>query len=209
MSDKVQSDYTEYMDNVKPSEEFLSQLVQTLEDEQSGQRQGRRLFRAIPAAAACLILICCLLSVLYMRRPQGDATEQNTTPTSEEINNYAAAMTGEDTQTTPFSGSDWRDNVSLDESTPVALAQKLTLSLDYLSYNSENRFVDAETVDDTGISQIIELLQSAKPVDSKALGQRVYYMAVFTDGTIAKFNITDDGCVEIDGDKNIYKKTEK
>lgn len=202
MSDKIQSDYTEYMKNVEPSEEFLSQLVQTLEDEQSRKRP------AVLAAAACLILVSCLSATLYIQHRQGTAAEESDPSVSEVIDNYAATMAGEDTQTTPFSGSDWRDDVPSDESTPLALAQKLTLSLDYLSCNSENRFVDAETVDDAGTARIIELLRSAEPGGGEASGQRIYYMAVFTDGTIAKFSITDDGCIEIDGDDTIYKKTE-
>ena len=200
MSDKIQSDYTEYMENVKPSEEFLSQLVQTLEDEQSLQKEDKhRLPRAVPAAAACLILISCLSAALYIRH-------QNASSAAEELNNYAATMAGEDIPATPFLGSDWRDSVSPDESTPMALARKMTLSLDYLSYNSENKFVDAQTADNAETVRIIGLLQSAEPVDSESLGERVYYMAVFTDGTIAKFSITDNGFVQIDGDENIYKK---
>lgn len=209
MSDKIQSDYTEYMEHVEPSEAFLSQLVQTLESEQSQQRRGmRRLPGAVPTAA-CLILILCLSTALYLRHHQKTVAEENASSLSEEINNYAAAMTGEELQTTLFSGSDWRDGISPETSTPVALALKMTLSLDYLSYNSENRFVAAAVADDDEIDQIIELLQCAQPCDSGAAAQRIYYMAVFTDGTIAKFSIADDGCIEIDGDENIYKKAEK
>ena len=35
MSDKIKSEYNRYMENVKPSDKFLSQLTSTLEEERS------------------------------------------------------------------------------------------------------------------------------------------------------------------------------
>lgn len=209
MSDKIQSDYTEYMKKAEPSEEFLSQLVQTLEDEQARpKRTGLRRPGAAPAAA-CLVLILGLSAALYMQHRQEAPAEGNASSMPEEINNYAATMPDEDIRTTPFSGGGWRDGIPSDESAPLALARKLSLSLDYLVCSNENRFVDAETVDGATAAQIAELLRSAEPVGGEGSGQRIYYMAVFTDGTIAKFNITDDGCIEIDGDNTVYQKKEK
>lgn len=199
MSDKLQSDYTRYMEEIEPSEEFLSQLTRTLEEEQPRRRSAP--WPKILPAAACLALLGLILS-LCLR--QSDPAAGNP---SDPINNYAG-NTG-DSQTLPFTHRDWRDDSLTAESAPMALAEKMTASLEYLCCNDENIFTDAERANEDTVRQIRELLGSALPCGERPSGISRYYMAVFSDGTVATFSVTDTGYIRISGDDNVYKKSEQ
>lgn len=213
MSDKIKSEYKNSFERIEPSEEFLSNLTQTLEKEQEKQKKTKQRkiyrFRLISMAAACVIVILGLAAVFYFREkntPQGSGKQL---PDTEQLDNYTQRATDGSVQTLPIQNADWYNDSLTKESAPKALAQKLDSSLEYLSYNSENRFVNAEHADAGQIEQLTALLAKAVESSGSVSGSKVYYMAVFTDGTVAKFSITDDKFVEISGDEKIYEKTEK
>lgn len=223
MSDKIKSDYTEYMENVEPSDEFLSRLTQTLKDEQN--RQKHTLMRCTPcvsarkgikirrmkqmlAAAACFLMFFCISMIIYLNPQNNPHTGEDSSSTSIDMIDYAEKASAEAINTVPFKNIGWYDDNLTGESVPKALAQKLVSSLDYLLFGSENLFVNAERADAERTRQIIELLSEADETAEEISGTKLYYMAVFTDGTVAKFSITNDTLIEISGDEKSYKKAE-
>lgn len=205
MSDKIKSEYNRYMENVKPSDKFLSQLTSTLEEERSSQRKRRKVpIKQISAAAACLIAVCGF-AVIYSFFGNDIKTGEDSSSVTENMNGYAGKTDTESLVTVPFENISWYDNALTPESLPKALAQKLESSLDYLSFAEENKFVNADRADFERTKQMIEALSEAEESDEKVTGDMTYYMAVFTDGTVAKFSISDNGAVEISGDDKIYK----
>lgn len=210
MSDKIKSEYNKYADQIKPSEEFTSRLTKTLEEEKAKKKYPRlRYFKQLAVAAACLIIA--LAAALAVNRglapsglPVGTASYEEY-PTSA-IVNLIGEINTEPLNIESLANISWYDKGLNAGSLPLALAEKLGASLDYLAYNSENKFVDAEKADGERIESIKSLLTSAKETDESVSGERVYYMAVFTDGTVAKFSVADGKFLEISGDKKIYKK---
>lgn len=243
MSDKLRSDYTRYMEEIKPSQEFLSQLTRTLEGEQPRRRTIWQ--KAVPVAACGALLVLILLffprqtdptvtgpasdptvsgpasdpavmdpvSDLAITDPVSDPAVMDPVsdpavmdPVSDPIGDYAGA-TG-DSQTLPFTPRDWRDDALSAESAPAALAEKMTASLEYLCCNEENKFTDTERADDDTVRQVTKLLDGALPCGDSPSGIPRYYMAVFRDGTVATFSVTDQGYIRISGDDGVYKKSE-
>lgn len=198
MSDRLRSDYTRYMEEIEPSQEFLSQLTRTLEEERP--RRRRTLWPRIVPVAACLALLGLILW-FYPRQ-----TDPAVTVPSDPISDYAG--NAGDSQTLPFTHRDWRDDSLTAESAPMALAEKMTASLEYLCCNEENKFTDAERADEDTVRRVIKLLGDALSCGESPSGIPRYYMAVFSDGTVATFSVTDQGYIRISGDDGVYKKSE-
>lgn len=209
MSDKIKADYTRYMENVEPSNAFLSQLTQTLKDEQNRQKQKNvRWIKQALMAAACILLILGISGIFYEDVLKTRRADEENSFFPVDMTNYVKEASSEALNTVSFENIGWYDDSLTGVSIPEALAQKLDTSLDYLAYGNENKFVNAEQADIERIQQIIGLLSEAEESSGEASGSRLYYMAVFTDGTIAKFSIVSDTYIEISGDEKIYKKAE-
>ena len=210
MSDKIKSEYNKYADEIKPSEEFTSRLTKTLEEEKAKKKYPRlRYFKQVAVAAACLIIaLAAAFAVNRGLAPSGlpgGTSSYEEYPTSG-IGNLIGEINTETLNIENLANISWYAKGLNAGSLPLALAEKLGASLDYLAYNSENKFVDADKADGEMIESIKSLLTSAKETDESVSGERVYYMAVFTDGTVAKFSVADGKFLEISGDKKIYKK---
>lgn len=209
MSEKIKSDYTEHMEHVKPSDEFLSQLTQTLKDEQIRQKRIkiRRIKQGL-VAAACLLLFFGVSVAIYLNSPDKPHINVGDPSIAGEMTEYVGKASTESIATVSFENISWYDDSLTGLSIPKALAQKLASSLDYLSFGSENKFINAGRADDERTRQIIEMLSEAEESAEEISGTKLYYMAVFTDGTVAKFSITNDTFIEISGDEKKYKKAE-
>lgn len=209
MSEKLKSDYVKHMENVEPSDAFLSQLTQTLKDEQSRQKRIKiRRIKQIVAMAAGLLLFFGISAIIYAGSPNRPHISEGESSAAGGMKDYVGTASSESITTIAFENINWYDDSLTGVSVPKALAQKLASSLDYLSFGSENRFVNAERADDERTRQIIELLSGADETAEEISGTKLYYMAVFTDGTVAKFSITNDTLIEISGDEKSYKKAE-
>lgn len=207
MTDKIKTEYKKYADEIKPSEEFAGRLTQTLKDGADKKKHIKfRYFKQTAAAAACLIVA--LTAALAFGRgfhfgpASGTDGEQMTTGIGDMLGN----VNTDTLHTGAFAYADWYDESLSAESLPLALAARLESSLDYLAYNDENKFVGADRADKELVEEVIDFLKAARETDGDISGDRVYYMAVFSDGAVAKFCVTDRGFVEISGDGKIYKK---
>lgn len=210
MSDKIKSDYNEYADKIKPSEEFTSRLANTLNEEAGKKiRVKARYIRQFAAVAAGLIVVIgAALALNFGSRSSlpSDRESSYAEPATSGVGNNAGEINTEPLNPGKFENISWYDKNLTAGSLPLALAEKLTSSLDYLSYNNENKFVDAQRADGEALGLIKAFLKGVKETEESVSGEKVYYMAVFTDGTVAKFSISGGIYLEISGDENIYKK---
>ena len=159
-------------------------------------------------AAACVLLVFGSFTILNSNFGNKLKIDEDSSSVSGNMNNNAGQASTESIKTAPFKNIDWYNDSLTNESVPKALAQKLESSLDYLSYGSENKFINAEKADAEKTEQIIMLLSSADESSEEITGTKLYYMAVFTDGTVAKFSITNEKYIEISGDEKKYKNYE-
>lgn len=207
MSDKIKSEYNKLLEEAKPSEEFLSRLTETLKEEEKQVKQqkqnSRKFLKIVPilSAAACIALAVGIGAAVFSRSGNGSESGDNPPITSEVLPQF-----GENSEASgnSFVNLSWYEG-EVGEGLAVILAEKLKSGTEYLAFNSENRFVDCEKADKSEISDIAEMLLSARPTDDTPNGETVYYMAVFTDGTIAKFSISGGKYAVISGDDTVYK----
>ena len=204
MSDKIKSDYNKYADKIKPSKEFKSRLTDTLNEEAEKKKSPKiRYIRQFAAAAACLIIaVGAALAVRFGAAPKMPPAE----PATSAVGNQWGEINTDVFNPGKFENISWYDKNLAADSLPLALAEKMTSSLEYLSYNNENKFVGAQNADSEMLTEIKAFLTGAGETKENASGEKVYYMAVFTDGTVAKFSIADRIYLEISGDEKIYKK---
>lgn len=206
MSDNIKADYKKYAENVQPSEEFLSRLTVTLEKEQAKQK-SRNIMRFVPiaSAAACLVLAVGIGAVAIGRTQNSPLTSNpDDTVISSDVTPQFGTNSTISENSKPFVNVSWYEGDAA-EGLNVILAQKLTSELDYLSYNTENKFVDCERADEAAVSDISQKLLSGKPSSESPEGDTVYYMAVFKDGKVAKFSITGGRLAVIAGDDTVYE----
>lgn len=212
MSDKIKSEYTKYADEIKPSEEFTAQLTKKLEDESAKKKCPKiRRFKQIAAVAACLVIAVAAALALHRgfgAKPLPNGGTSYADPSSFGMGDYIGEINTEPLNIATFDPISWYDESMSASGLPLALAAKLGSSLDYLAYNDENKFVDAERADAETIARIRGFLEEAAETGDCVSGEKVYYMAVFSDGTVAKFSIAGGQFLEIPGDQKIYKKTD-
>lgn len=204
MSDKIRSDYNKYADEIKPSREFTSRLKNTLNEEAGKKKKPKiRYIRQFAAAAACLLVAIGAALAVNLGSGSGKPVAE---PATSGAGNYVGEINTGSLNPGKFENISWYDKNLTADSLPLALAEKLSDSLEYLSYNNENKFIDAENADSEMLTEIKALLTGAKETEERVSGEKVYYMAVFTDGTVAKFSVSDGIYIEISGDEKIYKK---
>lgn len=203
MSDKIKKDYNAYFDSIHPSGEFLENLTATLSEEQVKQQRARiRRTKQLTALAACAALAVGLTAAftLGLSGQSGDIhSDKSSSDFSQSVGNHAAEVTSVHIQTLPISSPDNR-NV-----TPQELADKIEDSLNYIAVSDRNMFVNAEHLSGGEIRGLTMLLSSAEPTDDEPDGESVYYMAVFTDGSVTKLTVTGGKYVQIDGSDGCYK----
>lgn len=205
MSDNFKSDYSKYADKIKPSKEFTSRLKNTLNEEAGKKKKPRIRYIRQFAAAAAACLIVAVGAALAVNLGSGSRTHV-AEPATSGVGNYVGEINTGSLNPGKFENISWYDKNLAADSLPLALAEKMADSLDYLSYNNENKFIDAKNADSETLTEIKALLTGAKETEERVSGEKVYYMAVFADGTVAKFSVSGGIYLEISGDEKIYKK---
>ncbi len=200
MSEKMKFDYREFMNSELPSKEFLARLTKTLEEEEaSKKRKEIRMIRQVSTAAACFVLLCGIAAVFYSK---------NKTKSDGGLSSDMSEYVGENDalETIPFENFDWYSENLTEESLLKALSQKMTEECDYIAYSDQNQFVDAPHMEKAEMQDITDMMVHAVRTNEEPEGEAVYYMAVFHDGSIAKFTIWDKTYIKIADDEKIYKK---
>lgn len=180
MSDTIKQQYNEYEKSIMPSAEFQEKLIEQLKAEQTKKRAPKYMGFVYAAAAAAAVI--CIGAVAL------NINDKSKTPAvSAPVSDYAAES-GNAAAGNSFTFRSWDSELS-GMAANEALAEKLK-SVEKLYSNTENRFSD-ENIIGGNEEELAKKIRSAKPADIGISGETVYYMAVFSDGTVAKFTVTD------------------
>lgn len=202
MSDKIKNDYIKYMEAQKPSEEFLSRLTDTLGGEKRAKRRTVPRFIKAVSAAACAAIVCGISALIFLN---GGGTDipKDSSPDTSAVENKAVERSAGLIKTAPLKIAYWYGEE--EDDLPQALARKMETSLDYLSVSDENYFLDCAPADEETEKELTDMLLRARECEGEVSGEKLYCMAVFTDGTVAKFYVSGGKYIEISGNEKIYE----
>lgn len=202
MSDKIKNQYKNAYSQIEPRAEFLENLTITLEKEQATQKRSRiKMVKSAISAAACFAIVAIatlLVSNSGVLKNNDSSKEQPSTSDSVQsnIDNYGESLS---ISGLPIKIDDWdAKSMSADECAEFMENILCSDALSYILVSDSNIFTDAENADEDEIAGLCEMFSDCKSTDKAADDEeRTYYMAVFEDGLIIKFNVIDDEYIEI------------
>lgn len=207
MSDKIREKYKNTYSEIEPRAEFLESLAQTLENEQAKQKRSKiNMLKPIVSAAACFAIVAGAAVMIsnsnLLSKPDDSESDIDNDAVSSsqlqsDIDNYGESLS---ISGLPIKIDDW----NTEDMTAVECAEFMQTMLagDELSYimvSDSNIFTDADETDSDETEMLIEMFSDCEETDKAEYEEeeRVYYMAVFEDGLIIKFNVIDDEYIEI------------
>lgn len=204
MSDMIKDRYKKEMEHITPSDEFLSGLSETLMQAQSGLRRRKiNYMKIIVTAAACITAVLCgtLSFVNHLNNVPASANTDSTLSKykSEVDHKFDNIDTNAITSRPVNSSSLFDDNMTAEQCARIFVDKTDKGELSYIKVSDSNVFTSAQDNDDSQREKLLELLGSGKNSDSVPDGEKVYYMAVFSDGKIVKLIVTDNKYVEFSG----------
>ncbi len=205
MSDIIKNRYKKEFEQIKPSEEFLNNLTDTLENEQTHKKYSKIVFskRIIAVtAAACIVTILCGAAIISALAGISMSENVNNRP-SQSYNNIEHRYENVETDTMPSKpvspGMLFGDDMTAEQCAEIFMDKAGTEELSYIKVSDSNVFTSAQECDEEQKNLLFDLLDSGKNVDSIPDGEKSYYMAVFTDGKIVKLIVTDGRYLEFSG----------
>lgn len=215
MSDKIREKYKNTYSEIEPRAEFLEKLTQTLENEQAKQKRSKiNMIKPIVSAAACFAIVAGAAVMIsnsnLLSKPENSESDIDNDAVSSsrlqsDIDNYGESLS---ISGLPIKIDDWNS----EDMTAVECAEFMQSMLagDELSYilvNDTNIFKDADELNDDEIDELVNMFSDCEETDRTEYQEddKVYYMAVFDDGLIIKFNVAKDEYIEIPM-KEIYLK---
>lgn len=204
MSDMIKDRYKKEMEHITPSDEFLSGLSETLMQEQSGLRRRKiNYMKIIVTAAACIIAVLCgtLSFMNHLNKvPVSEDTDSTLSKYKSEVaHKFDNIDTNAITSRPVNSSSLFDDDMTAEQCARIFVDKADKGELSYIKVSDSNVFTTAQDNDDSQREELLDLLGTAKNADSVPDGEKVYYMAVFSDGKIVKLIVTDNKYVEFSG----------
>lgn len=190
MSDKIKQKYVSYMDGENPSEEFLSSLTERLKKEEKRVREKKKSalkIRVISIAAAGIAACAAVPIALSLTKTPAVHIEKP-------IDNLAGTVNSSAISSKPL-----ENLADFSEITAKELANLLRNNLSELLESETNNFVNAANVDGEKCRELIGKLSSAEETNESPAGKESCYMAVFNDGKIVKFRVSENGVITING----------
>lgn len=179
--------YKQENEAIHPDVEFIGHLAGQMKKEQKKIRMRKRLMVSagglVAAAAVC---------ILFINNKNVDLTSRQE---QVEISHKAEAVeTKEENQSHAFGQSAWYGEAETKEEYLTAFQTLWQEDTIKSLYQSEVEEWDAEDIiSEQETEKIAALCQTAQATDQTPAGTPDYYMAVFEDGKIVKFQIYDDG----------------
>ena len=211
MSDMIKDRYKKEFEQIKPSEEFLNRLTSTLEQEQSCRK--RRRINCSPntivtVAVASIAAILCGLAFFLHSLNIGSSSGNDVLPSQNDIDHKYNNYDSDALSTKPVNTlSLFEEDMTAEQCAGIFMDKVRNGELSYIKVSESNVFASAGMVDDEQKNVLLDLMDTGKNTDSIPDGEKVYYMAVFSDGTIVKFIVTDSKYIEFSGmDKYICVK---
>ncbi len=215
MSDKIREKYKNTYSEIEPRAEFLESLTQSLENEQAKQKRSKiNMLKPLVSAAACFAIVAGAAVMIsnssLLSKPEDSESDidndaVSSSQSQSNIDNYGESLS---ISGLPIKIDDWIS----EEMTAVECAEYMESMLagDELSYimmSDSNVFTDADEADSNETEMLIEMFSDCEETDKTEYQEddKVYYMAVFDEGLIIKFNVAKDKYIEIPL-KEIYLK---
>ncbi len=191
MTDKSKEIYNEMMSRVEPEKTYLEKLTQTLEKEKRNRMTVSRYIRVAVSAAACIAIVSGSV-VMLAKRDKSREEELLKLQLGTENPSVTGFITETEETDDKYIGK-FVEHLCSDD-------------LLYIYKSDNGIFVDENKISDEEIINIKKLFENASVADDTEISEnKVYYMSVFGNGDIVKFNISDDGCIEIPSRKIFLK----
>jgi RecA-family ATPase len=199
MNDKIKTIYNDMVENITPDKQFLDSLVDVLEKEETTAKKRRadiHVIRRIVSAAACVVIVAgtAVFAVSQHQKSGFGVTVRQGESSS-------PVLTGRfDEQEKP--------GLLKEEYIAMLYDRLVSDSKAYIYVNNENVFTDEQYASEAEKENILNILKNGSSVLRTEKKNKKYYMAVFSDGKILKFNISDESYMEIPSEE-IFLTIEK
>ena len=193
MSEDMKEIYHAYAKTINPSETYKAKLIQRMEQEEKA-RKKRGLSYGVLAAGVCLVAGVTLF--VYGGRQQADAKHGGI---AWEMGGSALQSDGYRVQKLHASEVDDDDGLDISDAQwiPGVLAKKIYDTLFVLEYDSDSDFLHSKIADREMVEALCREIVTAKetgasPDTLSAGAKRVYYRALFCDGSVISFYVADE-----------------
>lgn len=196
MSDEIKTFYNDMVEEIVPDEKFLNSLVDVLEKEQTQiKRQKTKIYymkRILPMVACVVLVVGTAVFAGVGKDKQGTGVK---------------VQQGDITSPVLTGNFEKNESVSADKSEYISKLYNKLISdtLAYIYVNNENTFVEEKLVSDEEKKNILEILKNGTLTDEYEKSDTKFFMAVFSDGEILKFNISGDTYMEIPSEEIFLK----
>lgn len=186
------NEYKNEFDSIILDEEFKNDLAGKM-NQMSPSRRDYRVYGTVLAAVAVLAIV---VGVGFW---QNTADQKNIGIKAENT----ATVTGSEGL---FVTDKWYGDAGSDEEIYGAFVKLLKGgSLKTLYCSDAETFGDNDILEVTEVAKVTGNLLTAVPADGEFVGEVKNYMAVFEDGEIVKFQISDEGLVKLNDANTIFE----
>lgn len=198
--------YKKELDKVAPSEEFLKSLSEKMENERAMKKRRKiRVMTSVVSAAACVAVI---VSASFFFNKKGDTVSPQTDYllSSSEINvpGEKADMASSAAATESVLQKNWHEENISDTEAFHTLVSKIRSDLKKLYFSDTNSFESDNLLSETETEELVGKIENAERTETHG-NPVTNYMAVFKDGSIAKFTVCDDDTIYIKGIETSFK----
>lgn len=202
MSDLMKERYQQEFKQCRPSAEFLDAVTQELERASAETKHKKITVQWTAAMAACLLALIVCSAVLFGRFSAFEKQSENGESAEgqpNEIRNPLDYLDAGIYNAKPIdSSSIFDENMTAEECAAVFLEKADGGELAYIKISDSNVFTSAWE-DGEQTESLFALLADGKNTDRIPDGEKLYYMAVFTDGKVVKLVVTDGKYLEFQG----------
>lgn len=193
--------YRQMNENRKPDKEFLNQLAEQMEATQQRNKKKSIMPFVIPTGLTAAAAVICLL-FLQPNSVVSELPSQDISHKAEPIESF--------TPSHEFDHEKWQDSAeNTDEllGNLQILLQSEEIKTAYCA--DTNTFEKEDVLSKEVLTYLTESILNAGISDTAAQGTCQYYMLVFANNSIVKFEIYDAKYLKIKGDDTIYLLPEK
>lgn len=177
---------------------FTSRLAEQMKKEQQIQRRRKKMMVSIGGVAAAAVMCVVVLQGVNTSK-QPEQTEKT------EVQNKAEAVEKAETHTAghSFGHQAWYGDAETEEEIFEAFQTLLRdEKLENLYCSDTEEYEDILSEDEA--EKVVKALQNAEASDAEADGECKYYMAVFENGSIVKFEIYGEKYLKLKDSEMLY-----
>lgn len=186
--------YKQANENIKPDEEFISTLAQQMKQEQKNVRNRKRFLVSAgglaAAAAVCFAIVQVITPIHLGTQDVGTKAEQ-----------VGTTETGQG-----FGSGAWYGEAETAEEKMVVFQELLKEKKVKTLYGSDTDvYAEDDILSDKETKQMVKRLQTAEPTKEEVQGTCSYFMIVFEEGYIVKFETYGDEYLKLKDSEMYYR----